>query len=108
VINFTLGAMMFCRGVKRIYLWSEGVDMRKSYIGLQSIVRHELKLSPLSGDLYVFVNRGGNLIKCLYWDRTGYCVVSKRLEKTRVNLRWSGSKQLSKELFLLIFDGINV
>jgi transposase len=99
---------MLCVGERKIYLWSECIDLRKSYIGLQRIVSQELKQSPLSGNLYVFVNKGGTLIKCLYWDRTGYCVVSKRLERTRVNLRWSGSKELSKELFLLIFDGINV
>jgi transposase len=98
---------MFGVGVKKIYLWSEVVDLRKSYTGLQVLVENRLKLSPLNGDLYVFVNRGGNLIKCLYWDRTGYCVVSKRLEKTRVTLRWRGKQKLSKELFLLIFDGIN-
>jgi transposase len=99
---------MFCTGERRVYLLSEAVDLRKSHIGLQVLVQDKLGLPPLSGDLYVFVNRGGTLIKCLYWDRTGYCIVSKRLEKTRVNLRWQGRKKLTKELFLLIFDGINV
>jgi transposase len=58
-----------------------GTDMRKSINGLSILVADRLKMDPLSGHLFVFSNRRRNMIKVLYWDRNGFCLWQKRLEK---------------------------
>lgn len=64
-----------------IYISSANVDMRKSIDGLASIVMQRFKLDPVSDALFVFHNRHCDKIKMLYWDRDGFCLLYKRLEK---------------------------
>lgn len=66
-----------------IYLHREAVDFRKSINGLALIVEQEMKLSPMSSALFVFCNKQRNRVKALYWDRTGFCLWYKRLEKDK-------------------------
>ena len=65
----------------RIYFYRAPCDMRKSFDGLCGLIRSELGADPLSGSLFIFVNRRRNMIKCLYWDRDGFAIWYKRLEK---------------------------
>ena len=55
--------------------------MRKSFDGLAEVVRSFLRRDPLSGNLFVFRNRGGQLVKMLWWDRDGLAIYYKRLER---------------------------
>ena len=55
--------------------------MRKGYDGLCGVVREQFKLNPLSGDVFIFLNRYRNRIKLLHWQGDGFAVYSKRLEK---------------------------
>jgi transposase len=65
----------------RIYVAAEAVDLRCGFDGLAAATRRLIELSPLSGHVFVFLNRRRNRIKLLVWDRTGYLVVYKRLER---------------------------
>ena len=67
-------------GIK-VYLALGVTDMRKSINGLSIIVESHFKLDPFCGHLFVFCNRRRNIIKILYWDRNGFCLWHKRLEK---------------------------
>jgi transposase len=67
----------------RILLCTQATDMRKSFDGLIAVTQSVLGESPLSGHLFVFVNRQGNYAKVLYWARGGYCLWAKRLEQGR-------------------------
>jgi transposase len=57
------------------------VDFRKAINGLALIVQEEMVLDPHSESLFVFINRARNRIKLLYWERNGFCLWHKRLEK---------------------------
>lgn len=64
----------------KIYICAMPVDARKSFDGLASMVGSEFGLEPLSGHLFVFVSRRGNVAQILFWDRNGFCIFRKRLE----------------------------
>jgi transposase len=70
----------------KVYLAAEPVDLRKSFDALALLVSDVLRQDPLSGHLFVFRNRRGHLCRILFWDRTGYAVFTKRLERGRFHL----------------------
>ena len=65
----------------RIFVAAEAVDLRRGFDGLAAATRSLIREDPLNGHLFVFLNRRRNRIKVLVWDRTGYLVVYKRLER---------------------------
>lgn len=65
----------------RIYVATAPCDLRKQFDGLAALVAQGLQEDPRSGHLYVFRNQRGSHVRILFWDRSGYCLVSKRLEK---------------------------
>ena len=70
-------------------------------------MRQRLGEDPLSGDLFVFLNARGNLVKALFWDRTGFIIISKRLERGRFRLRNKADKiVLTPQSLELLLDGI--
>jgi transposase len=66
-------------------------DMRKSINGLSILVEEQLELNPFSGHLFAFCNRKRDIVKILYWDRNGFCLWQKRLEKDR--FQWPDSAE---------------
>lgn len=66
---------------QRYFLCREPTDMRKSFDGLAGLVRSRLRRNPLSGDVFVFVNRRRTHVKLLVWDRSGFVLYYKRLEE---------------------------
>jgi len=73
--------MLGTTGVQRYYLYGGVTDMRKSFNGLSGLVVNEMKGELLSGDAFIFINRRHNMMKILVWDRTGFVIYYKRLEK---------------------------
>jgi transposase len=65
----------------RIYLAAGSTDLRRGMDGLSALVRDRLGLEPLSGHLFVFRNRRGDRVKILVWERSGFWVLYKRLER---------------------------
>ncbi len=66
-----------------VYLSRDAVDFRKGINGLSVLVEDTLCLDPFSEHLFVFCNRRRNRVKILYWERSGFCLWQKRLEKAR-------------------------
>lgn len=95
--------MLNLSGVKRIFACGEPVDMRKSFDGLIALTSHHLREDPLSGTLFLFSNRRANLVKILFWDRTGFCLYAKRLEQGRFRFR---SGEITQRELELLLDGI--
>lgn len=73
--------MFFPEGRVRVFLCTQPTDMRKSFSGLRAATVQWLREDPLSGAIFVFINKRGTHVKALYWDRSGFCVWSKRLEQ---------------------------
>ncbi len=94
----------------RIYLASEPTDMRKGFDGLGALVAQRGQ-DVFSGHLFVFVSRRGDRIKILSWDRGGFVLWYKRLEKGRFRRPRIGSEQTSVELdaaqLAMLLDGID-
>ena len=80
--------MFFPEGQVRVFLYGEPVSMRLSFDGLYALARHRMQQDPLSGHLFAFINRRATQIKVLYFDRSGLCVWSKRLEQGRLIGNW--------------------
>ena len=94
---------------RRILAYGNPVDMRKSFNGLLGVVREHVQEDPLSGTFYVFINRSGNYLKGIYWDRTGYCLYAKRLVRGRFRFpSGTETQELNEQVFKLLLDGIVV
>jgi transposase len=100
--------MFFPEGQIRVHLYGRPCDMRKSFDGLFALTRNELGCDPLSGRLFVFVNRRGTQIKVLYFDRSGLCVWSKRLERGCFIGDWGAvrSREMDWTGLKLLLEGI--
>jgi transposase len=78
----------------RVYLAKQPADMRNSFDGLAALASGSMALDPLSGHLFVFVNKRRDRIKILYWDRDGLAVWAKRLERGTFRLPAAGSDRV--------------
>lgn len=75
--------MLSFSGDVKVFLAPGATDMRKSFDTLACVVQETIRSDPLSGHVFGFCNRTRDRMKVLYWDRTGYCLISKRLERGR-------------------------
>ncbi len=102
--------MFFSEAQVRVWLYTQPTDMRKSYDGLSALVKNALHEDPSSGHLFVFINRKRTQIKVLYFDRSGYCVWSKRLEQGRFQYRSGGADKVTLDWtqLKLILEGIEL
>jgi transposase len=93
----------------RVYISLEPCDMRRQIDGLAALVRAGMERDPQSGDLYIFRNRRGDMLKALFCDRHGYCMLLKRLSRGRFCVRvanqQSGHVEMqAQELALLLSE----
>jgi transposase len=80
----------------KIFVRPGVTDLRKQINGLAVMVQGELKLDPFSGSLYLFCNRNRRLLKLLYWERNGFSMWQKRLERDR--FPWPKSEEAAREI----------
>ena len=100
--------MFNCENYK-ILAYNQAIDFRQSFNGLLTIIKFVLNKDPFTETLYLFFNKRRNSIKIFYWDRTGYCILSKKLESGGVSLPgFTDIKELTREQIKLIFDGIRL
>ena len=94
----------------RFYLYGGYTDMRKSFEGLSGIIRREFGRRPDSGDVYVFINRRADRVKIMVWDRDGFWIHYKRLERGRYHLPYPGENgpEIRYEDLVMMLEGIDV
>lgn len=91
----------------RIFAYTQPTDMRKSFQGILALVQRVFTEDPYSGSHFVFVNRRGNYVKILTWDRTGFALYAKRLERGRFIFPSAAeSQELSVQALRFLLDGI--
>ena len=76
--------------IPRVYLCVQPVDFRKSITGLSLLVEQALGLDPFAATIYVFINRKRDKVKLLLWEKNGFVLWYKRLEKER--FKWPSSQ----------------
>lgn len=98
----------------RVFLARDPVDMRKSFHGLIGLAESVLTQDPLSGHLFVFINRRRDRIKLLYWGGTGFCIWYQHLEEGSYQLPHTTATdepegiEISASQLSLILDGIDL
>jgi transposase len=96
----------------RIYFASASVDMRRGHDGLVAIVRNQWGLDPYEGHLFVFLGRRADRCKVLFWDRGGFVLYYKRLERSRFRLPQVATDAASVTMdateLAMLLDGIDV
>lgn len=93
-------------GFRSILLYDAAVDMRKSFEGLSALVEAAFPGTLLSGSLFLFFNRRRTLIKILCWEGDGFVIWYKRLEQGTFPDCFSGSRQLTRQQFVLLLEGV--
>jgi transposase len=95
----------------RVFVATARVDGRKGIDGLSAVVRSQHCEDPLSGSLYVFFSRRGDRVRVLYWDRDGYVLITKRLEKGTYRTPWAVEQDhvvVEAAELLLVLEGIEL
>ena len=103
--------MISFSGRTRIHAATEPVDLRKSYDSLYAYIRDVIKKDPMSGHVFLFINKKRDRLKCLFWDTTGLVLLCKRLEKgkfTRLNTLIGPTISMTCSEFALLLEGANL
>lgn len=97
----------------RLFVATQPVDGRKGPDSLMALVRDELRHDPLSGHLFIFFSKRCDRVRVVYWDRNGFAMWTKRLEKGRFRPTFASGGRLSSvaieaaELALIV-EGIEL
>lgn len=96
----------------RYYLYAGQADMRKSHGGLSGLVRDAMTQDPLSGDVFIFLNKKRNQVKLLHWEGDGLSIYYKKLERGTYELPaldvHTQSVHLRSDELMLILQGISL
>jgi transposase len=99
-------------GNSRLFLYCQPSDMRKGFDGLSGLVINKLGQDPLSGDIFIFINRNRTLVKILVWDQTGYAIWHRRLEQGTFEMprveKTQDSVEITRQKLMLILEGISL
>jgi transposase len=99
----------------KIHMAVEPCDMRKQFDGLTVLVEQVLRQDARNGHLFVFLNRRATHVRILFWDRSGFCMVSKRLERGTFRVPWEDAEvaarthvEVEAAELALILEGIEL
>lgn len=92
-----------------LWFYTEPVDFRRQLDGLILLVADSLSKNPCSGELFIFRNRGSNKVRLLWYDRNGFWLCYKRLEKGKFIFptQISGTLELTRDELSWLLSGLN-
>jgi transposase len=82
----------------RVFVATAPCDMRRQFDGLAALVRSEMERDPKSGDLYVFRNKRGDLLKAIFVDGQGFCMLAKRLDRGSFRVVLDAAQQMRAQV----------
>lgn len=93
-----------------IWFYPRPVDFRKQIDGLVSLISDQLKQNPTSGKVFLFRSRRGDRLKIILWERNGFWLMYKRLEKGRFKFPTISDNQmeLNPEQLNWLLSGLNI
>lgn len=104
--------MLSVSSSSRYFLYRHQSDMRKGFDGLSGLVRDGMKQDPLSGDIFIFFNKRRSQVKLLLWERDGFSIYHKRLERGTYEFpsltHSCTSAELHSDELMLILQGISL
>jgi transposase len=93
----------------KIFIRPGYTDLRKAVNGLTALIQEHMKGDPFNGSVYLFCNRDRKLLKAVWWDKTGFWLSQKRLEKDR--FPWPENKteveELNADELRMLLEGID-
>lgn len=98
--------MLTFSGNARIFIYTDPVNLHKSFEGLSALAIQTFDIDLISGAYFVFMNRCRDRIKILYWDSDGLAIWYKRLEKGSFARRKIENQQMNRRDFLMLLEGI--
>jgi transposase len=94
---------------RQIWIAAGVIDLRRGFAGLSALVQTKLEKSPMSGQVFIFRGRRGDLVKLIWFDGDGLCLFQKRLERGR--FIWpqatEGSVSLTRAQLSMLLEGID-
>jgi transposase len=92
-----------------IWFYPQSVDFRRQIDGLVIFIADHLQMNPASGQLFIFRNRSRNKLKMLWWDRNGFWLFYRRLEKSSFQLPQAGDQalELTQDQLHWLLSGLN-
>ena len=93
----------------RVFVKPGPTDMRKQINGLSMIVSEDLEMDPFAGNLFLFCNKLRKILKIIYWDKNGFAMWLKRLEKDKFPwpMNQKEATEISQEQFSFLLQGID-
>lgn len=98
--------MLAIPGNARLFLYQQPISMRKSFEGLSAAIEQLFPGELLSGAFFIFINRTKDHMKVLFWDKDGFVIWYKRLEKGTFSWKWGDPKSLGRREFLMLLEGV--
>lgn len=98
--------MLALSHTSRYYLYRSAADMRYGINSLAGLVRNELGFDPLSGDVFVFLGKRANQIRLLQWDRDGFAIYIKKLERGTFEWPQGDNTSISCHDLILLLQGV--
>lgn len=90
----------------RYFLYRSPCDMRFGIYSLSGLVRNELGMDPLGGDVFVFIGKRGNQVRLLQWDRDGFALYIKKLEEGTFEWPVGGQALITSHQMTLLMEGV--
>ena len=98
--------MLAITGAAKVFLYRDYINMQKSFEGITALIEEAFPDLLLTGSFFVFLNRRRDRMKTLYWDRDGFVIWYKLLEKGTFSSKHKSNVSITRTEFFMLLEGI--